>query len=125
MKSKIFVYAGAIVFLFLLAGWLTMTTPGNPTRSETAIKTGRVTAVQVDSSTGDVTFRLDNEDDKRYYINRGLQLALPIDSIKDKLVNAEVQISYFNGGLGFLRNMSGARHICEVKYNDEVIYTEF
>lgn len=125
MKRKILFYSTGIIFLFLFAGWLSLSTPGNPDREKTVIKTGRVTDIVGDINTGDIAIRLDNENNYLYYINRGIQQRLTIDSMKAVLMNKEVQLAYHNDGVKFLREWTKGKHIYEIKQKDNIIYSEF
>ncbi len=124
MKRKILFYSAGIVFLFLFAGWLSLSTPHNPKRSDTSSTKGKLVRIRPDTATGDIGFDLENSDGITYYINRGLQQHLPVAAYRKQLVNNEVTILYYDNGFPPFSSLNKLWHICEVQIGDSVIYTE-
>ena len=71
-----------------------------------------------EGSTYDIVFHDDGTD--FYYINRGLQQGLNIDSLNDKVLNKTVTLHLAKvfGGIT-------SEHISQLAIGDDIIYTEF
>lgn len=76
-----------------------------------------------EGGTNDIVFRLkDNE--KIYYINRGLEQGLTLEDLGEKLLDNEVKIWSARHWTP-LDPKGKTNHICKVTYKDEVLFTEF
>ncbi|NNE31613.1 MAG: hypothetical protein HKN40_04515 [Winogradskyella sp.] len=56
---------------------------------------------------------------ERYYINRGIESGLILDSLKSKVLNKTVTLHIVELAFG------STRHIAQLALDDEIIYTEF
>ena len=59
------------------------------------------------------------EKGERYYINRGIESGLILDSLKTKVLNKTVTLHIAKLAFG------PTRHIAQLALGDEIIYTEF
>lgn len=71
----------------------------------------------------DIVFRL-MDDDKFYYINRGLEAGFTLESLREQLLDQEVTIWAARHWTP-LDPKGKVNHICKVAYGEEVLYTEF
>ncbi len=71
----------------------------------------------------DIVFRL-KDNQKIYYINRGLESGLTFEGLREQLLDNQVTIWSAKHWTP-LDPKGRMNHICKVTYKDEVIYTEF
>ena len=65
----------------------------------------------------DIVFHSENGD--FYYINRGLENGLELDSLRDSLLNKSVNLHLANTLVG------SSKHIAQLSVDGRVVYTEF
>ena len=114
MKYTIFSMVRLIItsFAFLL---LASCIPPNPDRADCPLQKGIVERIIVpDSGTGDVSFYLKGVNGF-FYINRGIQQKLPVSDWQRSLPGKELTIAHYGG----------YSHICEIRFDDSVLYSEF
>jgi hypothetical protein len=70
----------------------------------------------------DVIFVLENND-RRFYINRGLENGLALNNLKEKLIGNAIVVKYPNFWTPLDWNNS-VRHISKVEFNDEILFNE-
>lgn len=90
----------------------------NPKPEDCVVQTIKVINI-TESGVKDIVFH-DTGTDK-YYINRGLELGLNLDSLKTKVLNKTVT-------LHLAKVLGGAvtsEHISQLALGDEIIFTEF
>ena len=75
-----------------------------------------------DAGLGDVVFKL-SDNNTNYYINRGFEKGLNIDSLKKKLVGNQVVLKYPDYRT-LLDKEEKSRHLSKVEFNNEVIFNE-
>lgn len=71
----------------------------------------------------DVVFKLD-DNDTRYYINRGLESGMKIAELKEKLIGNRIILKHPDYWTPLDWNKS-SRHIAKLQYNNEVIFSEW
>ena len=71
----------------------------------------------MEGSSYDIVFH--HDDTNFYYINRGVELGLNLDSLNAKVLNKSVTLHLPKLGL------STSRHIAQMAIGDEIIFTEF
>ena len=89
----------------------------NPKPEECVVKTIKVTKI-TEGGVKDIVFHDAGTD--YYYINRGLEQGLNLDSLKTKVLNKTVTLHLAKvlGGVT-------SEHISQIAFEDEIIYTEF
>jgi len=89
----------------------------NPTPDECVVVEIKVTKI-TEGGVKDIVFHDDGTD--FYYINRGLERGLNLDSLKRKVLNKTVtlHLAKFMGGIT-------SKHISQLALGDEIIFTEF
>jgi len=70
----------------------------------------------------DAVFRLKGQT-KSYYINRGLENGLDLESLRTKLIGEEVTIKYPKYGWPFLFE-NRVIHLSKLQHGDEVVFNE-
>lgn len=70
----------------------------------------------------DVIFVIENNE-RRFYINRGLENGLELNNLKEKLIGNEIVVKYPNYWTPLDWNNS-VRHISKVEFNDEIVFNE-
>ena len=83
--------------------------------------TGIVVGV-FEGGVNDVFFKL-RGDNVRYYVNRGTELGLNVDSLKRKLVGNQVVFKYPDYWTPLDWN-NKIRHLSKVEFNNEVLFNE-
>jgi hypothetical protein len=89
--------------------------------SETLVHKGEVVQI-LESGNQDVLFRL--KDGKAFYINRGLEQGLELDSLRHKFLQKELEFKYPDYW-SLLHTETSPRHISKLSYKEEVVYSEF
>jgi hypothetical protein len=118
MKKPI-VYASGIVIIFFLVSFLLFKSCiiQNPKPEECVVIDVKVTKI-TEGGVKDIVFHDDGTD--FYYINRGLEQGLNLDSLNVKVLNKTVtlHLAKILGGVT-------SEHISQLAIGDEIIYTEF
>ena len=70
----------------------------------------------------DVVFKLDG-DNVSYYVNRGTEFGLNVESLKKKLIGNQVMLKYPDYWTPLDWN-NKSRHLSKVEFNDEIIFNE-
>ena len=70
----------------------------------------------------DVIFVMENNE-RRFYINRGLENGLELNNLKEKLIGNEIVVKYPNYWTPLDWNNS-VRHISKVEFKDEIVFNE-
>lgn len=109
----------AIRLLFF--GLIILTTPcsciiNNPKPEECVVEEVTITDVK-EGSSFDIVFYASNGD--RYYINRGLEQGLALNSIKKIAINQKATLHLPKFAVGV------SEHIAQLTIADSIIYTEF
>lgn len=92
-----------------------------PAEKDCLIEKAKVTQI-FEGGVKDVCFRLENTDIV-YYINRGLEQELTLESLQAQLMGKEVTIKYPDY-FSFLGSGKRTIHLCKLEYKNEVIYNE-
>ena len=102
-----------IVFLALLNSCVIK----DPTPEDCVVETVKIVDI-TEGTSKDIVFH-DNGTDY-YYINRGLEKGLNLDSLKTKVLNKTVTLHLAKviGGIT-------SEHISQLEVNNEILYTEF
>ena len=90
----------------------------NPLPEECYVQTETITGIK-EGSTFDIVFRDSNGD--RYYINRGIELGLNLDSLNAKVLNKSVTLHLPK----LLGGLVTSEHIAQLKVGEEIIFKEF
>lgn len=109
-----------ITILFYLLVLLTFTSCViyNPKPEECVVLKTTITKIK-DGGTYDIAF-YDNKGD-RYYINRGLEQGLNLDSLNVKVLNKTVTLHLAK----VLGGMATSEHIAQLAVGNTIIFTEF
>lgn len=75
-------------------------------------------------SGGDITFHMANDGNKSYYINRGTENGLDVKELEKDLIGKDIIIYYHRHSWNIINYRDQVRHICELRTNDKVYYTE-
>lgn len=92
-----------------------------PTENNTVAITGIVEELR-EGGRYDLVFRF-KDDPVRYYVNRGLQTTFNLNEARDLMLGKEVTIKYVKHWTP-LDHKGKVKHIGEVIFNDEILYTE-
>ncbi|MBT8394096.1 MAG: hypothetical protein KJN66_04510 [Bacteroidia bacterium] len=90
----------------------------NPQPDECYVQTETIISIK-EGSTFDIVFSDKHED--HYYINRGLEKGLNLDSLNAKVLNKSVTLHLPKRLGGFVTS----EHIAQLKVGEEIIFTEF
>lgn len=82
---------------------------------------GIVTAVY-EGGTNDVVFRLENND-RRFYINRGLENGLELDDLRKRLIGNEIVLKYPKYWTP-LDWDDQVKHVSKLEFRGEVLFNE-
>ena len=88
----------------------------NPTLSECNIVTAKIIELR-DGPTFDIQFKSDSG--KTYYINRGIESGLILDSLKTKVLNKTVTLHLP------IMIYGPSKHIAQLAVEEQILYTEF
>jgi len=107
-----------VVLLSLpLLAFIVLAVP-SPNADNTAEKVGIVTNV-FEGGEKDIVFKLSGEEE-HFYINRGLESGLDINTLMDQLIGREVLFVYPKRNTGM-----GIKHLYHVQAGDHEIYSEY
>ena len=90
----------------------------NPTPEECYVQTETIISIKEDSSF-DIVFSDMHGD--HYYINRGLEIGLNLDSLNVKVLNKTVTLHLPK----LLGGLVTSEHIAQLQVGEEIIFTEF
>jgi hypothetical protein len=91
-----------------------------PNRSNTRYVEGIVSEVYEGDGENDIVIKLSDQAGS-FYINRGLEKNLEIQSLQSELLGEKIELVYISHWTP--REMP--RHIAEISKNSKIIYTEF
>lgn len=119
MKERILLIFAGIFLVFFVLVFRPITASDE---SECNVTSGILVNLH-EGGENDIVFRLkDNE--KIYYINRGLEHGFTLEELGEKLLENEVTIWSARHWTP-LDPKGKTNHICKVTYQDEVLFTEF
>jgi len=126
MKKLLTVFGATCVglVLFAIVTLFSSAIPSHSSRADTKEVTARLNSITTCCSGGDIIFHLKPDDDNSYYINRGVENGLRVNYFREALLNRDITISYRKGGWNILNYRNRAKHICEVRLEDKVLYSE-
>jgi hypothetical protein len=110
------------MMIFMLALAVLVLRPIIPSEGDSIRVEGFVSSV-FEGGVKDACFRLKG-DNANYYINRGLENGLFLDSLKQRLLNQRISIFYADHWTP-LDPEHRSRHITRLEYGSEVLYSEF
>ena len=118
---RIYIVAASLVVVFFILG-LYFFRPVPIVEEKDAITVTGIVVDIYEAGVKDVVFKLSG-DNVTYYVNRGIEQGLNIDSLKRKLVGNQVMLKYpdFRSPLG---KDNKIRHLSKVEFNNEVIFNE-
>jgi len=122
MMRKVVFYTVVILFCTTLILAVLVLRPVPIVEEKDAIMVKGVVVGVYDGGVNDVFFRLSG-DNVRYYINRGTELGLNIDSLKKKLIGNQVVLKFPDYWTPLDWN-NKIRHLSKVEFDKEVIFNE-
>lgn len=117
MKKMIFISLASLVILLLIFALRPMTV----TRENCKLVTGTVTDI-TEGGIKDAVFKLSGHE-SIYYINRGFEDRFTLPELIEKFKGKEVSISFVDHWTPLDPN-ERSRHIAELTFNQEIIYSE-
>ncbi len=93
----------------------------NAPEEKCAVSKGILSAIE-EGSSYDIYLSLEG-DDKRYYINRGMERGLAINELKEQLVGQAVTVTYPKYWT-VLDPFGKTRHIAKLEYQNQVLFSE-
>ncbi|GAB5563673.1 MAG: hypothetical protein Wins2KO_07360 [Winogradskyella sp.] len=88
----------------------------NPNPSDCTIVSTKITAIK-EGGSYDIVFK--DSENESYYINRGIEQGLNLDSLKTNVLNKTVTLHIANLLFG------PTKHISQMRVDDQIIFTEF
>ncbi|EDP71119.1 hypothetical protein FBALC1_01507 [Flavobacteriales bacterium ALC-1] len=118
MKKSTFIIAGIGIALFILVTLMLKSCIIQNTKPEECVVIDVKVTKITEGGVKDIVFHDDGTD--FYYINRGLEQGLNLDTLKTKVLNKTVTLHLAKvlGGIT-------SEHISQLALDDEIIYTEF
>lgn len=113
--KKLVLYISIIIFICVS---LVSCIIHNPLPEECYVQTETIIDI-TEGSTFDIVFKDLNGD--RYYINRGIELGLNLDSLNAKVLNKTVTLHLPK----LLGGLVTSEHIAQLKVGEDIIFTEF
>ena len=110
MKKIVFIPVIIFVFCALVLGFMIFKTVPVESEDNGVVLKGLVVDIY-EAGAKDIVFKLDN-DNSSYYINRGLEVGMDIDDLKEKLIGNTIEIKYH----------MHSRHIYKLEHNDDVLF---
>lgn len=126
MRKTLYIIAGtvlAIVLLGIISLFLSAI-PEKSNRADTKILKGKLISITSCCSGGDITFHMENDGSKSYYINRGIENGLNVTQLEKDLIGKNITIFYHKNSWNIINFRDQARHICELRTTDKIYYTE-
>jgi hypothetical protein len=126
MRNILIITGTVFITLWILAGisMIVSALPGTTQRKKTELITGKLQGISTCCAGGDIIFNLENSSNNTYYINRGLEKGLVVQTLKSELLNKEVTLSYHKRGWNIFNYENAAKHVCEVRLGNKVLYSE-
>ena len=118
---RIYVITVSMVVAFIILG-LYFFRPVPIVEEKDAITVTGVVVDIYEAGVKDVVFKLSG-DNVTYYVNRGLEQGLNIDSLKRKLVGNQVVFKYPDYWTPLDRDKK-SRHLSKIEFNNEVLFNE-
>jgi hypothetical protein len=120
MKNFFRIFGFAFFLFFILA----LRPIVNPTLEKSELVTGTLIGIKaIDTPGGDVHLKL-AEDDRRFYINRGVENGISPATWKKDLTGQTISLYYARHWTP-LDPFGSIKHITRVVANEEVLYSEF
>lgn len=119
MIKKFFI---AIPVLFLLLAVLILRPVPIVTEDKAIAESGVVAGIY-EGGVNDVVFKL-QDNNRRFYINRGLEAGLTLEGLREKLIGRKVTLKYPKYWTPLDWN-NRVKHISKVEFGNEVIFNEF
>ena len=113
MKKLIFPFATMVLFVIIFSCLIS-----NPKPDDCVVKTIQVAKIS-EGTSYDIVFH--NPEGEFYYINRGLEQGLNLDSLNAKILNKTVTLHLAK----ILGGSMTSEHIAQLAIGDEIIFTEF
>lgn len=126
MKKLLLILGTFFTVLIIFAGvtFLTSAIPAHSQREDTKSINGKLTSLSTCCPGGDIIFNLENDNNKTYYINRGVQSGLVVKELENELKGKEVTLLYHKGGWNVMNFKKSLKHVCEVRMGNKVLYSE-
>lgn len=106
------------VLVLLAVLTLTSCVVNNPKPEDCKVRTVTINSIK-EGSSNDIIFFSNSGD--RFYINRGLEQDLNLDSLNAKVLNKTVTLHLAK----VLGGMVTSEHISQLAVNEEILFTEF
>ena len=107
-------YLLCLLLIFFLQSCLIQ----NPKPEECAVVQSKIVKI-TEGSSYDIVLHSENDD--FFYINRGIEAGLNIDSLRQKILNKTVTLHLARLFAGTVTS----EHIAQLAVNDKILYTEF
>ena len=126
MKRLLTIFGATCVglVLFTIVTLFSSAISSHGKRADTKEITAKLNAITTCCAGGDIIFHLDNQDNSSYYINRGVENGLKLEELQEALLDKEITVSYHKRGWNVLNYRNRAKHICEVRLENKVLYSE-
>ena len=113
--KKLLVYISIIIFICITA---VSCVSHKPEPEECHVQTETIINIK-EGTSNDIVFSDSHGD--HYYINRGLEMELNLDSLNAKVLNKTVTLHLPK----LLGDLVTSEHIAQLKVGEEIIFTEF
>ncbi len=121
MKKTINYSVIGILFIFMIGAVLIFRPVPIVAESEAFTEKGIVSEIY--STEGNDVFIILENKPRRFYINRGLELGLEVDHLKEKLIGKFVVLKYPKYWTPLDWN-NRIKHLSKLQYNDQVLFNE-
>lgn len=110
------------ILLVVVSGFLLFFRPVPIVTEDEAMLVSGIVSDIYEGTAKDVVFRLSG-DDIIYYVNRGVEHGLEIETLKKELIGNQVTFKYPDHRTPLNRN-NKTRHISKVEFDNKVLYNE-
>lgn len=126
MKRILTIIGGTflVLIVFSIISIFLSAIPGKTKRVDSKPLTGKLNAITTCCPGGDITFHMDNDGGKSYYINRGVESGLNVEQLQKELIGKTITVYYYRYGWNVINFRNQVQHICELRTKDKVYYTE-
>lgn len=121
MKKFFWIFSISLFILFVAFFWVTFRPISNVGPNDVVPVSGKVTVIY-EGSGSDIYITIENIE-RPFYINRGLQLGLNLDSLNEQVLNKTVTLHCINRWTPFTTDGIHP-HISKLQLNGQVIFNE-
>ncbi|MEQ8471408.1 MAG: hypothetical protein RIC35_09485 [Marinoscillum sp.] len=113
---------GALGVTLLFIVLLSVQTVPKPTLENSVKIEGQLLNILADQQTKDLVFEIAGHTGT-YYINRGLELEINVDELKEEILNEDVSVYYVKTS-NLIANATNTQHISRIALRNKVLYDE-